>query len=102
MVGTTVPRTSVQSATALPLSSVESRRDRMRKYSIAMSMRMVCLILVLALPGWWKLVFALGAVVFPWVAVVIANVGARGASDPVRPALQTSLPALPATASHPE
>ena len=36
----------VQSATSLPLSPLDDRKKRMRKYSIAMSIRTVCLILL--------------------------------------------------------
>lgn len=75
----------MQSATALPTSPEDDRRSRMRKYSIAMSIRMACLILVFFVPGYWKLIFGLGAVVLPYVAVVLANVGANIASQPVAP-----------------
>jgi predicted tellurium resistance membrane protein TerC len=47
----------------------------MRKYSIAMSVRMACILLVFVVPGWWMWVFALGAIVLPYIAVVLANVG---------------------------
>jgi hypothetical protein len=59
----------------------------MRKYSLAMSIRTVCFVLVFVVPGWWKLVFGLGAVVLPYIAVVLANVGSRGASQPTSPEL---------------
>lgn len=57
----------------------------MRRYSIAMTVRMVCLILVFVVPDWWKLVFGIGAIALPYVAVVLANVGDAGASVPVKP-----------------
>lgn len=57
----------------------------MHKYSVAMSMRMACLVIVFFVPGWWKLVFGLGAVVLPYVAVVLANVGATGSGRAVTP-----------------
>lgn len=75
----------MQSATALPTSPEDDRRSRMRKYSIAMSIRMACLILVFFVPDFWKLIFGLGAVVLPYVAVVLANVGANIARQPVAP-----------------
>lgn len=78
-------RNDVQSATALPDSPLEDRRKRMRRYSIAMSIRMACLVLVFVVPGWWKLVFGVGAIVLPYVAVVLANVGASGATGAVAP-----------------
>lgn len=45
----------------------------MIKYALAMSIRMVCLILIFVVDGWFKLVAVAGAVFLPWVAVVIAN-----------------------------
>jgi hypothetical protein len=48
-------------------------RQRMIKYAIAMGIRMVCLILIFVVDGWFKLLPVLGAVFLPWVAVVIAN-----------------------------
>ncbi len=47
----------------------------MLKYSIAMGIRLVCLILMLFAQGWWLFVFAAGAIALPYVAVVLANVG---------------------------
>jgi hypothetical protein len=48
-------------------------RERMIKYAVAMGIRMVCLILIFVVDGWFKLIPVLGAVFLPWVAVVIAN-----------------------------
>ena len=45
----------------------------MIKYAVAMGIRMVCLILIFVVDGWFKLIPVLGAVFLPWVAVVIAN-----------------------------
>lgn len=45
----------------------------MVKYSVAMAIRMVCILLMLVAQGWWLLVCAIGAIVLPYVAVVIAN-----------------------------
>jgi predicted tellurium resistance membrane protein TerC len=63
-----------QSITTLPPSPEEERRSRMVGYSIAMGVRIVCLILAIVVPDWWKLIPILGAVVLPWIAVVVANV----------------------------
>ncbi len=38
-----------------------------------MGIRMVCLILIFVVDGWFKLVAVAGAVFLPWIAVVIAN-----------------------------
>jgi predicted tellurium resistance membrane protein TerC len=63
----------------------------MRKYAIAMSIRTVCLILLVIIPDWWRYIFGVGAIVLPYVAVVLANVGANGASSPISPGLPDQL-----------
>lgn len=70
-----------QSITSLPLSPEAERRNRMIKYSIAMGIRVVCIVLLLFVQGWWLVVCAVGAIVLPYYAVVLANVHAdpRGA-----------------------
>lgn len=45
----------------------------MIKYTVAMSIRVVCIALCLVAPGWWLLIPAAGAVFLPYFAVVIAN-----------------------------
>lgn len=45
----------------------------MIQYSLAMGIRMVCLILIFVVDGWFKLLMVAGAVFLPWFAVVIAN-----------------------------
>jgi predicted tellurium resistance membrane protein TerC len=75
-----------QSITSLPPSPEEERRARMIKYSIAMGIRMVCIVLMLFVQGWWLLVCAIGAIALPYFAVVFANVqGGAAASTVVRP-----------------
>jgi hypothetical protein len=49
---------------------------RLVKYATAMGIRMVCIALIFVFDGWFKLVPVVGAVLLPWVAVVIANGGA--------------------------
>ncbi|MFO7690762.1 MAG: DUF3099 domain-containing protein [Cryobacterium sp.] len=63
-----------QSITSLPPSPEEDRHRRMIKYSVAMGIRMVCIVLMLFVSGWWLLVCAIGAIVLPYFAVVIATV----------------------------
>ncbi|MGO4103187.1 DUF3099 domain-containing protein [Leifsonia sp. YAF41] len=65
-----------QSITSLPLSPEAERRNRMIKYSITMGIRVVCILLMLFVQGWWLVVCAIGAIVLPYIAVVIANVHA--------------------------
>ncbi len=64
----------LQSATSLPLSPADERRIRMIKYSVAMSIRMVCIVSMLFVSGWWLLVCAAGAIALPYFAMLIANV----------------------------
>jgi ABC-type transport system involved in cytochrome bd biosynthesis fused ATPase/permease subunit len=64
----------LQSATSLPLAPVDERRIRMIKYSVAMGIRMVCIVAMLFVSGWWLVVCATGAIVLPYFAMIIANV----------------------------
>ena len=63
--------------TELPSSPDEDRRARMIRYSVAMGIRMVCLVLCVVIPDWWRVIPAVGAVVLPYFAVVIANNASR-------------------------
>lgn len=65
-----------QSVTSLPASPDHERHVRMIKYSVAMGIRMVCIVLLFVAQGWWLIIFAAGAIVLPYFAVVIANVAA--------------------------
>jgi hypothetical protein len=65
-----------QSATSLPASPEHERHVRMIKYSVAMGIRMICIVLLLFVQGWWLIVCAAGAIFLPYFAVVIANVAA--------------------------
>jgi hypothetical protein len=62
------------SITSLPRSPDDDRRARMIKYSVTMGIRLVCVILCIFVRGWWLLVCAAGAVILPYIAVVLANV----------------------------
>lgn len=57
----------------------------MIRYAIAMGIRVLCVIACFFVHGWWLLVPIIGAVVLPYVAVVLANVGHRTDSDVERP-----------------
>lgn len=66
-----------QSATSLPRSPSDDAGARFAKYMVTMGLRIACfLAMVLIQPyGWYTWVLGAGAVILPWVAVVIANVG---------------------------
>jgi hypothetical protein len=75
-----------QSITSLPRSPQDDRRSRMIQYTVAMSIRTVCIVLCLVVPGWWRLLPAIGAIVLPYIAVVLANASiSRPTADVLRP-----------------
>ena len=65
--------TEVHSITDAATAHSEEMRQRMIKYAVAMGIRMVCLILIFVVDGWFKVLPVIGAVFLPWIAVVIAN-----------------------------
>ncbi|MFY9636353.1 MULTISPECIES: DUF3099 domain-containing protein [Pseudarthrobacter] len=65
--------TGVHSITDAATAHSEDMHRRMVKYGLAMGIRMVCLILIFVVDGWFKLLMVAGAVFLPWIAVVIAN-----------------------------
>lgn len=65
--------TEVHSITDAATAHSEEMRQRMIKYAVAMGIRMVCLVLIFVVDGWFKVLPIIGAVFLPWVAVVIAN-----------------------------
>ena len=75
-----------QSITSLPRSPQDDRRSRMIRYTVAMTIRTVCIVLCLVVPGWWRLLPAIGAIVLPYIAVVLANASiSRPAAEVLRP-----------------
>ncbi len=93
-----MPRPQVQTATSLRRSPADDRRARIRKYTIAMTIRSVCLIALVVDPNWTRWVFGIAAIVLPYIAVVIANAGSSGASDPISPGTPTVLAIEPPVA----
>ncbi|WP_166983559.1 DUF3099 domain-containing protein [Paramicrobacterium fandaimingii] len=63
--------------TSLGMTPEQERHRRVVKYSVAMGIRMVCVVLMLFAHGWWLLVCAIGAIALPYFAVVIANTPVR-------------------------
>ena len=62
-----------QSTTSLHLSPEDDRRSRMVKYTVAMSVRMACLILGVLTQGLLMWIFFGLAIFLPYFAVVLAN-----------------------------
>ncbi|RXZ86508.1 DUF3099 domain-containing protein [Agromyces atrinae] len=74
------------SITSLPASPDDERRSRMIKYTIAMSIRVLCIFGLLFAKGWWLAIFAAGAIFLPYFAVIVANVDSkRRGADVERP-----------------
>jgi hypothetical protein len=66
----------IQSATSLPPSPDAERKTRMIKYTVAMVLRLICFLVAALLYqtlGWWTLIPIAGAIVLPYIAVVLAN-----------------------------
>ncbi|MBL3687116.1 DUF3099 domain-containing protein [Leucobacter zeae] len=66
------------SVTSVGVNPAEDRAHRMRMYFIAMSLRVLCVVSLFWLRGWWILVPAIGSVVLPWFAVMVGNAVAHG------------------------
>ncbi|MFM6978105.1 MAG: DUF3099 domain-containing protein [Micrococcales bacterium] len=81
-----------QSVTNLGTAPEVERRSRMIRYSIAMAVRMVCIVLAIVVQGWLMWVCFALAIVLPYWAVVIAN--SRGDSKPKTKAEQVVAPRL--------
>lgn len=80
------PMNHIPSATSLGEAPADERRSRMLKYSLAMAIRLVCIGACFFTPGWWLLAPALGAILLPYFAVVLANsVAPSKGKGPLRP-----------------
>lgn len=75
----------VQSITSLPASPDDDRQRRMNRYLIAMGIRMVCIVSCVFVQGWWLLIPVAGAIILPYIAVVLANVGENVGGTVERP-----------------
>jgi hypothetical protein len=59
----------------------------MIKYTVAMGIRLACIGACFLVTGWWLLIPAIGAIVLPYFAVVVANSTSKKGpnGDPLRP-----------------
>ncbi|WBU38585.1 DUF3099 domain-containing protein [Homoserinibacter sp. YIM 151385] len=94
-------RPPASSITELPASPEEEQRGRVLRYSIAMGVRMLCIVACVFVHGWWLVIPAVGAIVLPYFAVLIANahiakpaavVERPGAIVPVAPSVRREGP----------
>lgn len=92
----------VHSITGAAVSLSSEQTGRTRRYLISMTIRTACVLLAIVVPGWPRWVFIAGAVVLPYLAVVVANSGRgrRSAAPAPLPlaARPLALPAGPTTA----
>lgn len=97
-------KSTTPSATSLPRAPKDDAGSRLTKYMVMMGIRIVCLVAMVVITpfGWYSWLLGAAAVVLPYIAVVIANVGedpqrvqrvspermleARAATEPVAPA----------------
>jgi Protein of unknown function (DUF3099) len=61
--------------TGAPLSLQEDVAGRQTRYLVSMGIRTACFLLAVAASGWLRWVLLVGALVLPYVAVVMANAG---------------------------
>lgn len=64
---------AVYSITAAATPHSDDLNARMGKYLVSMAIRTVCVILAVVVSGWLRWLFITGAVVLPYVAVLLAN-----------------------------
>ncbi|GAB3796667.1 hypothetical protein GCM10028798_06920 [Humibacter antri] len=88
-----------QSITSLPPAPAADRGHRMLEYTVMMSIRVLCLISLLWVRGWWILIPAAGAVFLPYFAVVVANVARSKPSEPERPGSIVRMDGVPGAAT---
>lgn len=81
----------------------DEQSSRTRRYLVSMGIRTFCVVAAIFVPGWPRWVLIGGAVVLPYLAVVVANAG-RENDEPgdlgVTPAPYASLPAAGASVVH--
>jgi Flp pilus assembly protein TadB len=89
--------------TGVQQSHSDDQSQRIGRYLLSMLIRTVCLVLVLVIPGPIRWAFAVGAVILPYVAVVMANAG-QAKRDGAPPTMLTHSPRAglgPAPSSEP-
>ena len=62
-----------QSITTVSESPDDERRSRMLKYTLAMTIRVVCIVAAMFVEGWLMWLAFAGAIFLPYFAVVLAN-----------------------------
>jgi hypothetical protein len=95
-VGRKAAKPGVYAVTGVRSSLTDDVNGRQRRYALAMSIRTVCFLLCVVTPGPLRWAFFVGALVLPYVAVVIANGGRENGGPGPKPVdLPTRIELLP-------
>ncbi len=87
---------TVHSITGARRGLTDDVAARQRRYALSMGLRTVCFILAALTPGWPRWVFLAGAMVLPYIAVVVANAGRERVRDMAAfepPVVRAAIPA---------
>ena len=74
----------------------QEQSGRTRRYLLSMGIRTVCLLAAIVVPGWPRWILIAGAVMLPYIAVVVANAGRENDEPGDVGVAPMSRPALPA------
>ena len=88
---------AVQSVTGIGQNPEQERKTRMLKYTVAMTVRVICLVLGMFLQGWLMWLCFAAAIFLPYVAVILANDVRLESENKAAPVTATKL-TIPASA----
>lgn len=74
-------RTHVYQITSAQVGLSKDQQARTRRYLVSMAIRTVCFLGAVLAQGWLRWAFVAGAVVLPYLAVVVANGGREPTKD---------------------
>jgi predicted tellurium resistance membrane protein TerC len=87
-----------QSVTSLAEAPEVDRKRRMIRYTVAMTIRVLCLILGMVVQGWLMWVFFAGAIFLPYFAVILANAGGESKQSKTQAVIEAPTLAISADA----
>lgn len=92
-------KSQVPAVTSLPQSPQAEADHRVRRYALTMTIRIICFALMMFVQpyGWYTWVFAAGAAVLPYIAVVFANAGSDSTETAAESPVQQIEAAPPAS-----
>jgi hypothetical protein len=69
------------SITSAPVSLAKDQSSRAKRYFISMMIRTICFILTVILPNPYRWFTLVGALLLPYISVIVANAGRETISD---------------------